>query len=210
MSLFRKGDKSSGAKMLVQGPRSSSGWRDILAYLKETESLRVLDFGATSSHNINYLTSMGHSVYMANLVQEAARPEWRRPLEEGASPQFDVAGFVETNLNFSGRDFDVVLVWDTADYLPTELVPALFEKLHQVLRPHGRLLALFHGSPPSPQKPFTRYQLTETDQLLLLASGTFPFQQNYQTRQIEKFLAGYASVRFFLGKDNVREVIAVR
>ena len=210
MSFFRRDEKSGGPKMVDRPPRNSSGWRDILAYLKATESLRVLDFGATSSHNINYLTSMGHSVYMANVVADAARSEWRKVGADGGAPEFDVAGFVETNLNFSGRDFDVVLVWDTADYLPPEVVPALFEKLHQVLRPSGRLLAFFNGAVPSPQTPFARYQLTDTDQLLLLASGTFPFQKNYQTRQIEKFLQGYASVRFFLGKDNIREVIAVR
>ena len=210
MGIFGRDDKSSHPKMVDRPPRNSSGWRDILKYLKETESLRVLDFGATSSHNINYLTGMGHSVYMANVVQEAARPEWRKSLEEGAAPQFDVAGFVQENLNFSGRDFDVVLVWDTADYLPPELVPALFERLHEVLRPSGRLLAFFQGTAPSPQTPFARYQLTDSEQLLLLASGNFPFQQTYQTRQIEKFLKGYASHRFFLGKDNIREVIAVR
>ena len=210
MGLFSRDQKASSAKIADRPPRNSSGWRDILAYLKTNESLRVLDFGATSSHNINYLTGMGHSVYMANVVQEAARPEWRRSLEEGAAPKFDVAGFVEANLNFSGRDFDVVLVWDTADYLPPELVPALFEKLHEVLRPSGRLLAFFQGTAPSPQTPFARYQLTDSEQLLLLASGFFVFQASYQTRQIEKFLKGYASVRFFLGRDNIREVIAVR
>jgi hypothetical protein len=41
-------------------------------------------------------------------------------------------------------------------------------------------------------------------------SGEFPIQEIYQTRQVEKFLDGYSSVRFFLGRDNVREVIAVR
>lgn len=209
MPLFRREDKSSAARN-AERRRNSSGWRDILKHLKENESLRVLDFGATSSHNINYLTGMGHSVYMANLVADAARPEWRRPLEEGGAPQFDVQAFVDQNLNFSGRDFDVVLVWDTADYLPPEVVPALFQKLHDVLRQDGRLLAFFHGSKPDASVPFARYQLTETDELLLLSSGEFPVLQTYQTRQIEKFLAGYASVRFFLGKDNVREVIAIR
>lgn len=196
--------------MVDPAPRNSSSWRDILAYLKENASLRVLDFGATSSHNINYLTGMGHSVYMANVAQDAASPEWRRALEEGAAAQFDVAGFVEANLNFSGRDFDVVLVWDTADYLPPELVPVLFEKLHEVLRPEGRLLAFFHGAVPGLQVPFARYQLTDSDKLLALGSGNLPFQQAYQSRQIEKFLHRYARTKFFLGKDNIREVIAVR
>jgi SAM-dependent methyltransferase len=209
VSFFRREDKSAASRS-ADRKRSSSGWRDILKHLKENESLRVLDFGATSSHNINYLTGMGHSVYMANLVADAARPEWQKVLEEGEAPRFDVQGFVEQNLNFSGRDFDVVLVWDTADYLPPEVVPALFQKLHDVLRSDGRLLAFFHGAKPDVSLPFPRYQLTETDEVLLLASGEFPVLQTYQTRQIEKFLAGYASFRFFLGKDNVREVIAIR
>jgi hypothetical protein len=35
-------------------------------------------------------------------------------------------------------------------------------------------------------------------------------RQVYQTRQIEKLLEGFGSTRFYLGKDNVREVTAVR
>jgi hypothetical protein len=35
-------------------------------------------------------------------------------------------------------------------------------------------------------------------------------RQVYQTRQIEKLLEKFSSTRFFLGKDNMREVIAVR
>ena len=124
-------------------------------------------------------------------------------IESAASPAAIISAL-------ESRDFDVVLVWDTADYLPPELVPALFEKLHKVLRAKGRLLAFFQGAAPLPGTPFARYQLTDSEQLLLLASGTFPFQKSYQTRQIENFLKGYASFRFFLGKDNIREVIAVR
>jgi len=45
---------------------------------------------------------------------------------------------------------------------------------------------------------------------VVLDSGNFPVLQVYQTRQMERFLEGYSSVRFFLGKDNVREVIGVR
>ena len=209
MSFFRK-QESEGGQKGGRPPRHSSGWKDILAHLTETEDQRVLDFGATSSSNINYLTGMGHSVYMANVVQDAARPEYRKPTEEGGAPQFDVAEFVESNLNFSGREFDVVLLWDTADYLPPELVPALFEKLHDVLRPNGRLLAFFQGTQPGPDAAFSRYQLTDSGQLLLLSAGDFAVQRVYQTRQIEKFLQGYASTRFFLGKDNIREVIATR
>jgi SAM-dependent methyltransferase len=191
--------------------RHSRGWADLLLHLKASENLRVLDFGATSSSNINYLTSMGHSVYMANIVQDATKAEWLNPPEEGSNgePEFDVERFVAANLDFSGRDFDVVLLWDTANYLPPIMVPALFARMRAVLRPEGRLLAFFHGRKEGPGTAFSRYQLTDSDNLLVLKSGDFPVREVYQTRQVEKLLDGYSSVRFFLGRDNVREVIAV-
>jgi hypothetical protein len=34
--------------------------------------LRVLDIGSTSPTNINFLTELGQSVYMADLVEEAS------------------------------------------------------------------------------------------------------------------------------------------
>jgi SAM-dependent methyltransferase len=186
----------------------------VRTYLKQTESLRVLDFGTTSPANINYLTSRGHSVYMANIVQDATRPEWLKPVQlfdpKNTEPEFDIDRFIAANLDFSGRDFDVILLWDTANYLPPEMVPALFVRLRKVLRPDGMLLAFFHSRLTGPETTFSRFQLADADELLVLDSGSFPVRKIYQTRQVEKFLEGFSSIRFFLGKDNVREVIAVR
>jgi SAM-dependent methyltransferase len=207
--MFSKSKKESGGSG-ERPPRHSRGWGDVRSHLQQSDTLRVLDFGLTSPANINYLTSIGHSVYMANIVQDATRPEWLKTPEEGGEPEFDVDRFIAANLDFSGRDFDVVLLWDTADYLPPAMVPALFERLREVLRPEGRLLAFFHGKVTGPETVFTRYQLSDTDDLLVQDAGDFPVRQVYQTRQVERFLEGFSNVRFFLGKDNVREVIAVR
>ncbi len=212
MGLFKK-DSRSGTGPRERMTRHSRGWAEVRSHLKSGQTMRVLDFGATSPANINFLTTLGHSVYMSNVVQEATRPEWFSvPADalKGSKPEFDVQRFIAGNLDFSGRDFDVILLWDTANYLPPAMVPALFERLRDVLRPDGMLLALFHGYLVGPETAFSRYQLAESDDLILLESGNFPVQQIYQTRQIEKFLEGYSSFRFFLGKDNVREVLAVR
>ena len=192
--------------------RHSRGWADLLQHLKASENLRVLDFGATSPANINYLTSLGHSVYMTHIVQDAAKPEWLRPVEVGppGATEFDVDRFEAANLDFSVREFDVVLLWDAANYLPPMIVPVLFKRMREVLQRDGRLLAFFHGRKDGPEASFSRFQLTDSDNLLVHKSGEFPIQELYQTRQIEKFLDGYSSVRFFLGRDNVREAIAVR
>jgi SAM-dependent methyltransferase len=216
MAMFGIFKRESGAAShsALRPTRHSRGWKDVRAHLQATEGLRVLDFGTTSPSNINYLTSLGHSVYMAHIVQDAVKPEWMKaPAADagpGAAPEFDVERFVATNLDFSGRDFDVVLLWDTVNYLPPALVPGLFARMREVLRPDGRLLAFFHGRLEGPETVFGRFQLSDSDDLTVLDSGSFPVQKIYQTRQVEKFLEGYSSVRFYLGKDNVREVIATR
>ena len=178
--------------------------------MKERDGLRVLDFGATSSSNINYLTQLGQSVYMANVVEDANRPEWLMVDADDpkAGMRFDAERFSEANFGFSGKEFDAVLVWDTADYLPPAAVPLLFARLHEVLHPGGRLLAYFHGQKGEAAGKFSRYHITETAELVVQPAGSFPVQQVYQTRQIENLLTGYSDVRFLLGKDNVREVIA--
>lgn len=211
--MFKK-EHGSAPHSAGRQPRHSRGWVEVRSYLQKAESLRVLDFGSTSPANINYLTTLGHSVYMANVVQDATRLEWLKPANvadsKAADREFDVDRFIAANLDFSGRDFDVILLWDTANFLPPEMVPALFTRLRQVLRPDGKLLAFFHGRLTGPETAFSRFQLGDSDDLLALHSGDFPVLQVYQNRQVEKFLEGYSSVRFFLGKDNVREVIAKR
>src|SRR5580700_12087200 len=103
-NLFGGGDNTSGQRGGDSGrvPRHSSGWNELLKYLRSQDSLRILDIGPTSSTNINYITNLGHSIYMANVVEEASKPEWLIPGKEGEPVGYDVEGFLKSNLNFSG------------------------------------------------------------------------------------------------------------
>lgn len=190
-------------------PRHSSGWKELLKHLRSQESLRVLDIGPTSSTNINYITSLGHSIYMANVVEEAAKREWFIPGAEGEPPTFNVGKFLESNLNFSGRMFDVVILWDTADYLPEALIAPIFSRIHEVLQPGGLMLAFFHSTGTS-DTAFCRYHLTDTEVVEIQRAGNYPLLNTYSNRAIENLLREFASYRFFLAKDSLREVIVTR
>jgi len=215
INLFKRSG-AAGEGHQLERTRHSRGWAEVLKFLSSEpgRSLRVLDFGTTSPHNINLLTSLGHSVYMANIVSEAAKPEWMAApgpnARASAQPDYDVERFAASNLDFSGRDFDVILLWDTADYLPPPLVPKLFERLRAVSRPEARLLGFFHGKTDGPECGYARYQITNTEELKLLGSEPFPIRQVIQNRQIERYLEGFSTIRFFQGADNVREVMAAR
>ncbi len=202
------------SRTLLSGPRiprHSSGWIAMLKHLKEVESLSVLDIGPTSPNNINFLTSLGHSCYMSDAVQESLSGQWvLPPTEEGGEAGFDVAGFFEQNLNFGGRQFDVVLLWTTLDYLPQALVQPFVQHLHASLRPGGRVLAIFHTKTTGPDTSFCRYHLTDGDTIEMQDSEPHPILRVYTNRSIEKLFSRYGNYRFFLAKDNFYEVIITR
>ncbi len=210
--LFGGGDRQGGARGggAERTTRHSSGWAEMLKYLRSHESLRVLDIGPTSSTNINFITGLGHSIYMANLVEEASRPEWMAVPSPGEPATFDVDRFLAANLNFSGRTFDAVIFWDTADYLPDTLVAAMFARIHEAMQPGGRLLAFSHTKATGGETAFFRYHLTETETVEMQPGGSYPLRQVFNNRQIENFLQAFGSFRFFLAKDNLREVLATR
>ncbi|WP_263365192.1 class I SAM-dependent methyltransferase [Edaphobacter bradus] len=203
-----EGTRTSRGADAARVARHSSGWKELLKHLKTKESLRILDIGPTSSTNINYITSLGHSIYMANLVEEAAKPEWIIPAPDGETA-FDVEHFLATNLNFTGRNFDIVLLWDTADYLPEPLVAPVFSRIHEVMEPGGLMLCFFHAT-PDPGANFSRYHLTDTEVVEMQRAGNFALHHIYSNRKIENLLSQFSTYRFFLAKDSLREVIVTR
>jgi len=209
-SFFGNNDKAGASGSTARTPRHSSGWAQLLTHLRSQEALRILDIGPTSSININYITSLGHSVYMANLAEEAVRPEWLVPGEAGEPPHYDVDGFISTNLNFSGRIFDVVILWDAADYLPEPLLIPIMNRLHEVMQEGGKMLAFFHSKNTGPETAFRRYHLTDTDVVDMQLKGSQPLLHAFNNRQIEKLLEKFSGTKFFLAKDSLREVVVSR
>jgi len=103
-------------------PRHSGAWAAVRKRLQAEPGLRIIDNGYTSPANINYLTGLGHSVFLADLVNDACSGNWQTGVDPDGNPVWDIQGFLDHALNFSGRTFDVALLWTDLDYLPEPLV----------------------------------------------------------------------------------------
>jgi SAM-dependent methyltransferase len=191
-------------------PRHSSAWKDLLKFLKSEQGLRILDIGPTSPTNINFLTTLGHGVYMADVVNEALRGNWTSAPDESGATRFDVEGFLDNNLDFAGREFDVILLWTTLDYVPNDLVAPLIKRLRSSMRPGGRVLTFFHSKNTGPDTGFCRYHVTDTDSIDVQETTGYAVQHVYTNRTIEKLFEHYANTKFYLAKDNLYEVIITR
>jgi hypothetical protein len=191
-------------------PRHSGGWSVLRKRLQTESGLRVIDTGYTSPTNINYLTGLGHSVFLSDLVHDASTGGWQTGTDEDGNPVWNINGFLEQALNFSGRTFDAVLLWTALDYLPEPLVAPTVAHLFSAMNPGGQVLALFHTRTKGEETVHCRFHVTAGDDVEMQFAQQFPIQRAFTNRSIERLFAGWSGHKQFLAKDSVSEVLITR
>ena len=191
-------------------PRHSGAWSLLRKRLESEAGLRIIDAGYTSPANINYLTNLGHSVFLADLVYDAYTENWQTGADEDGNPLWNVESYLNHSLNFSGRTFDVVLLWTALDYLPEPLVAPVVAHLYAAMNPGGQVLAFFHMRTQGEEGVHLRYHVTPGDEVEMQMTQQFPIQRAFTNRSIERLFAGWSGHRQFLAKDSVSEVIITR
>jgi cyclopropane fatty-acyl-phospholipid synthase-like methyltransferase len=173
------------------------------------QKLCVLDLGPTSPTNIALLTELGVRVFNEDILRESQDSSYAVMQEDG-STQIDPARFFAENMHYPAGQFDAILFWDIADYLPETLVKPLVERLQAMLKPKGHLLAFFHTKDAGAESLYSRHHIVQKDTLELEPIQGFKLQRIFNNRHIENLFKDFASRKFFLGRDNIREVLMVR
>jgi len=208
--------------------RRSSGLGELSRSWESAENLCVLDLGSTSPTNIRHFTEHGHRIYSEDLLTASTDPELVTKDEQG-NTILDSRKFLADNLVYPAAHFDVVFCWNLPDYLDESLVKPVVGRLWSVLKPGGMLLAFFHTRDAGPDAPCHRFHIVGADTLEMqkivlrrearrgptgavhtAVSDGFQLQRVFNNRHIENLFRDFASIKFFLARDNVREVLVVR
>lgn len=202
---------SAGKPLRVE--RYSTGFEQFTHAIRESEGLSVLDLGPTSPANLEYITGLGHRATNEDVLSAACSGRYLMPGEEEGTTIVDVSRFLATELQYADESFDAVMLWDLCDYLPEPLVKPVIERVRRITRPHGVLLAFFHSreaASPDAETCYCRYHIRNHRLLELEQGKPYPLQRTFQNRHVENLFRGYASIKFFLGKENIREVVLLR
>jgi hypothetical protein len=198
-----------------RGPRTlrrSTGWGNVLAFLRENENCVVMDVGPTSSSNVNFLTNLGCSIYLPDPLQDVAAGGWASTLglEDEVARKAAVDRFLNESFSFSGRVFDCVLLWDTLDFLPDPLVQPLVDRLYEVIRPGGKVLSFYQSKMAEGASTHRRYHVTDSSDVESQAGAGYLQQRVLQNRNVEKIFQKFNSPKFSIASDNMREVVFTR
>ncbi|HYA97454.1 MAG TPA: class I SAM-dependent methyltransferase [Methylomirabilota bacterium] len=203
----------------AESSRTSNGLKEFLWNLDGLGHGKLLDLGPAWQTTLSFFIERGFRVSSEDLLRA-----WKEFLQsEEQNLQMALGGSVEAldmtaegraarflagNLRYSPAWFDAILLWDVLDYLEPIVARRVVEQLTELLRPGGVVLAMFHSRRP---EQFHRYRVADSMTLQMLP-GTEGFQSQriYQNREIQELFRVYRTMKSFVGRDQLREVLFIK
>jgi hypothetical protein len=188
--------------------RASRGLEQFFFEIRDLVGLSILDLAGATQENINFLTSLGHKIYSQDIVRSLDDAFGPDPAQQ-TNPAL-IEAFLRNNLDYPADTFDGVLLWDSLQFMGPALVNATVERLSHVMRPKSYLLAFFTANERVTEVMSYAFRILDHKTILLAERGIRPSGQVFNNRNLEKLFAKFESVKFFLTRESLREVIVRR
>jgi hypothetical protein len=203
------------AATAAQSGRVSNALKEFLWLLSDIPKAKILDMGQVSQDTLNFFIEKGFRVTTEDFLRS-----WRefmdaeearlRAGKTGGDADFERPSavaladrFLEDLLKYPPASFNGILAWDLFDYMEPEMLARVVARLHDILRPGGVVLAIFHSRTPD---RFCRYRVLpdQTFEQLPLP----PIAQHvhiFQNREMLDLFAKFRTSKTFVGRDQLRE-----
>jgi len=190
--------------------RTSRGLEQFCASLDGRAGLKILDLAGASQSTISFVTGQGHSLYSEDFMMQLEECFGEGGFNENQADPVSAERFLQGALGFPPDGFDGALVWDVLENLGSGLLMRVVARLHAILRPGASLLALFHAEEQKAPAPAFSYRIQDRRTILMTPRGARRPVQFFNNRNLERLFQDFQSVKFFLTRDALREVIVKR
>lgn len=191
--------------------RKSSGLDQFCSILQSLENLSILDMSGASQANISFITGLGHRISSDDIIgtmMECFGKDFLASQQAASNAQ----RFLDKSFTFPEASFDGALVWDSFQFLTSPLIEQAVNHLFRILRPGAHLLLFFSAQEKAASIPVYNYRIQDRKTLVQMPrAGTTEQQgQFFNNRRVEKLFERASSIKFFLTRDHLREVIVRR
>jgi hypothetical protein len=201
----------AGRKVQKNNPpvsRQSRGLEQFFFNIRDIVGLSVLDCAGANQDNINFLIGLGHKVYSQDLVRSLDEAFGRELTDQTNVSRIE--HFLKQNFDYPPDTLDGVLLWDSLQFMSPALLNATVERLYEVMRPKSYLLAFFSASEKVSEVPAHSFRIVDNKTILLAERDLRPSGQAFNNRNLEKLFGKFESVKFFLTRESLREIIVRR
>lgn len=188
--------------------RHSRGLEQFFFNIRDVVGLSIMDTAGANQENIDFLTNLGHRLYSQDIVRSLDDSFGRDPSEQTNATRIE--HFFRTNFDHPSDTFDGVLMWDSLQFMGPALLAATVEKLYDIMRPKSYLLAFVTANERVTEAPSHSFRIIDNKTLLVAERELRPSGQVFNNRNLEKLFSKFESIKFFLTRENLREVIVRR
>ena len=186
--------------------RQSRGLDQFFGSFRDQTGLSILDLGGACQENVNFITSLGHRFYSEDFLRIFQETFGEDIADQSNPGRIDY--FLRRSLDYADGQFDGVLAWDALEYMEPALLAATADRLWRILKPKGYLLAIFHSAERKRMVPCCSFRIQDLRTLQVSRHGErAASQQLFNNRSLERLFQKFESVKFFLARDSLREVI---
>ncbi len=196
----------NGAGNETVGTRPSRGLQEFFTYIRDQSGLTILDLGGATQQNVNFITNLGHRLYSEDFLRILNETFGLNDTVDQSNPG-RIDYFIRQALDYPEHHFDGVLVWDVLEYLAPPLLIAVVERMQRIVKPKSYMLAFFHSDDKLEAVPFYSFRIQDVNLLQVGQQGIRRPTQLFNNRSLEKLFGRFESVKFFLTKERLREVI---
>ncbi len=191
--------------------RPSHALSQFFGSTSELKGFPMLDLAGASQSNISFITEMGFRLYSDDTMRvlESAFGRGADALENQSDPE-RVNRFMAATLDYPDSQFCGALLWDVLQFLAPPLLQDAVDQLYRILMPGAYMFAIFHANERRPEVPLYSYRIADAKSLVLSARNETRPASFFNNRAIEKLFHRYHYVKFFLTRDNLREIIVRR
>jgi hypothetical protein len=189
----------------IVSTRPSRGLEEFFTHIRDTTGLTILDLGGANQQNVSFITGLGHRLYSESFLK--ILNDTFGPDDADQSNPGQIEYFLKQTLDYENGYFDGVLLWDVLEYLSPALLNAVVERLHRIVRGKSYMLAFFHADAKLETVPHYTFRIQQVKTLEISQYGLRKPAQLHNNRSVEKLFGKFESVKFFLTKEQLREVI---
>src|SRR5262249_33267307 len=161
--------------------------------------------GGATQQNVSFITNLGHRLYSEDFLQILHETFGIGNTDQSNPGQLEY--FLRQALDYEPGQFDGVLAWDVLEYLGPVLLPPVVERLHKIMKPKSHVLAFFHSDNKLETVPFYTFRIQAMNALQVAQQGSRHPAQLFNNRSLEKLFEQFDSVKFFLTRERLREII---
>lgn len=180
--------------------------KDFIKGISTMASPKILDIGPVVGSNLEFFLNFGIKVCMEDYIGAYLNPKYSLVLDGKIT--LDEGKFFQDNFIYEASSLDGLILWDYLCYTESRFAGVFVDKIAQMVKPGGLIMAFFHTHKVPGPGIIHKYRIHNESLLEYIPTELrIEFKKVFQIRDVSQLFVDFQIQRSYLLKHNVIEIL---